>query len=64
MANQANDTGKMISWTPEALVRFKNRYEQTVTLKNEQFAFNGDVYVVGYAKYLIEYLEGRFANQA
>ena len=64
MANQANDTGKMVSFTPESLVRFKNRYQQTVTLKNEQFDFEGDVYVVGYAKYLIEYLEGKFANQA
>jgi len=49
----------MVTFTPESLARFKNRYEQTVTLKNEQFDFNGDVYVVGYAKYLIEYLEGQ-----
>ena len=60
MANQNNDR-KMVSFTRETLVRFKNRYQQTVTLNNDTFDFEGDVYVVGYAKYLIEYLEGKFA---
>lgn len=60
MANQ-NDDRKMVSFTRESLVRFKNRYEQTVTLNNDTFEFEDNVYVVGYAKYLIEYLESGFA---
>ena len=57
MATQAEQ--KMVTFTPESLARFKNRYEQTVTLKNTQFDFEGNVYVADYAKYLIQFLEGK-----
>lgn len=59
MATQTEQ--KMVTFTPESLARFKNRYEQTVTLNNDTFEFEDNVYVVGYAKYLIEYLEAGFA---
>ena len=57
MATQTEQ--KMVTFTPESLARFKNHYEQTVTLKNQQFDFEGNVYVVEYAKYLIQFLEGK-----
>lgn len=60
MATQTEQR-KMVTFTPESLARFKNRYQQTVTLNNDTFDFESNVYVVGYAKHLIEYLEGKFA---
>lgn len=40
----------------------KAAYANAVNRHLETFAFDGNAYVVGYAKYLIEYLEGRFAK--
>ena len=54
---------KMITWTAEKLKRFKSRYLEAVQYKLEQFEFDGDEYVVGYAKYLIEYLESKFGKE-
>ena len=50
---------KMITWTPKEAGRFKAQYLEEVKIKtkDDTFLFNGDVYVLGYAKYLIEYLE-------
>jgi len=58
MATQT-EARKEVTFTPESLARFKGCYEQTVTLKNKQFEFEGNVYVTDYAKYLIQYLEGK-----
>jgi hypothetical protein len=48
-----------INWTPEKLVAFRKAYQLH---KDPQatFVFEDKEFVVGYAKYLIEYLEGQF----
>lgn len=51
---------KQITWTAAKLKRFKNAYLAAVQYKLEEFEFDGDDYVVGYAKYLIEFLETKF----
>ena len=40
------------------LQRFKLAYANALNHNNEKFVFDGNVFVVGYAKYLILYLEG------
>lgn len=40
------------------LKRLKVAYKQAVDAGQDQFTFDGHEFVVGYAKYLIEYLEG------
>jgi hypothetical protein len=42
--------------------RLKRAYNKAVKAKLESFEFDGEEYVVGFAKYLLEYLEGRFEN--
>lgn len=48
---------KMISWTRPMLERFKKEYQKAVAAKTDTFIFDGNEFVVSYAKYLIEYLE-------
>ncbi len=54
---------KFVKFTQESLVRFKAAYEKAVADKQEQFTFEGNEFILGYAKYAIEYLEGEFAKQ-
>lgn len=54
------DDKKTVSFDRAKLVRFKAAYKETCEKKLEEFTFEGDTYFVGYAKYLIEYLEGQF----
>ena len=49
-----------ISWTPEMLERFKAEYDRAVENNISQFVFEGNNFVTGYAKYLIEYLTTQF----
>lgn len=52
-----------ISWTPEMLRRFKERYEAELEAgkdSKDTFIFDGNVFILGYAKYLIQYLEDQF----
>ena len=53
------DDRKMINWTPEMARRFKRTYEEAKRVKGgkETFMFDGNEFVLDYAKYLIEYLE-------
>ena len=48
-----------IQWTPSMFRRFKKAFKQTTT---NSFIFDNQEYVTAYAKYLIEYLEDRFAQ--
>jgi late competence protein required for DNA uptake (superfamily II DNA/RNA helicase) len=48
---------KIINWTPAMLARFKKAYDKAVTEKVDTFMFDGNEFVVGYAKYLIQYLD-------
>lgn len=47
----------MVNWDRPMLDRFKMEYEKVRGGSDEVFQFEGNEYVVGYAKYLIEYLE-------
>lgn len=44
-----------ITWDQAKLKRFRRAYKNA---KTEVFEFEGAEFVVGYAKYLIEYLDG------
>lgn len=45
------------------LKKVKTKYEHAVKHNQEQFKFDGQTFVVGYAKYLIEYLESMSPEQ-
>lgn len=47
-----------VQWDKAKLIKFKKIYLRN--LKADDFTFEGNKYVPAYAKYLIEYLEGRF----
>lgn len=52
----------MINWDRPMLERFKKVYNKTVEEKKtaqDTFMFDGHEFVVGYSKYLIEYLEDK-----
>jgi hypothetical protein len=49
-----------IQWTRPKLERLKEEYEKHKGDREATFTFDGHVFVVGYAKYLIEYLEQQF----
>ncbi len=57
---------RSINWTPARLKRLKAAHAQAVAQELPEFAFDpkdeqGEVtFVLGYAKYLIEYLELQF----
>lgn len=54
-----------ITWTPEMLERFRKDYETALRVKGKDgtFPFDGNLFVVAYAGYLIEYLEGMFQTK-
>jgi len=49
-----------IEWTPEKLANLRKVYDYNVKHGKESFVFEGNEYLVAYAKYLIEYLQTRF----
>ncbi len=49
-----------ITFTPAKMRQLKALYEQACDEKQETFLFEGHEMLIGYAKYLIEYLESRF----
>lgn len=51
---------KVISWTAPMLARFKIAYNAAVNQKVDSFMFDGNEFVVAYAKYLIEFLDDKF----
>jgi adenosine deaminase len=59
--NSAEGT-KTVSFTPEKLAQFKKAYTRVskILAQTDSFMFQGDEYVLGYAKYLIQYLEMQF----
>jgi hypothetical protein len=48
---------KVITWNRPKLDRFKDEYKKANASSVETFVFDGDLFIVSYAKYLIEYLE-------
>jgi hypothetical protein len=58
---------KMIDWTLPMFQAFKEQYKQALLdglSGDDTFTFNGNPFVVAYAKYLIEYIEfsGKFVD--
>lgn len=49
-----------ISFDAAKTEQFRKRYEQAVREREEMFEFEGKDFLVGYAKYVLEYLEGKF----
>jgi len=49
----------MIEFDKARLKRLKIAYNLTIEKKQESFVFEGREILVSYAKYMIEYLEGR-----
>jgi hypothetical protein len=54
---------KTIKFTSNKLKQLKIVYEKAIENKKETFIFEKNEYLVGYAKYLIEYLENQFLNK-
>ena len=54
---------EMIEFTPEKLKRFKKAYNKAVEDNNDVFTFSNHEFVVGYAKYMIEYLDSQYAQE-
>ena len=50
--------GTVVTWTRPMLRRFKLAYANALFENQTEFTFEDNVFVVGYAKYLILYLEG------
>ncbi len=53
---------KKVLWDKESFANFKVDYDQALLLKQDKFIFHGNWYLVGYAKYLIEYLTEQFKD--
>ena len=51
---------KQIEWTLTKFKRFKSALRQAEVAGEDSFIFDGDMFILGYAKYLIEYLETVF----
>jgi len=51
-----------ITFNKKKLKELKTAYAVAVINRSETFRYEGRVFLTGYAKYVIEYLESRFAN--
>lgn len=51
----------VITWTPDKLATLQRMYDHAVKNSVDQFEFEGHALLTSYAKYLIEFLKGRFA---
>lgn len=48
----------VIHWTIPMLMRFKRAYADALASHQASFVFEGKQFMTGYARYLIEFLEG------
>ena len=51
---------KTTMWSKATYHEFRVDYDNALLLKQNRFIFAGNWYDIGFAKYLIEYLEGKF----
>jgi hypothetical protein len=51
---------KTVSFDEDKLSNFKRAYNNAKKEGKDIFIFDGNEFVLGYAKYMIEYLEGKF----
>ncbi len=49
-----------VSFTKESFKAFQRLYAATVEAKQDTFMFEGNEFFTGYAKYMIEFLKGKF----
>jgi hypothetical protein len=52
--------GKSVSWTRPKLIRFAKAYEAAKANGCDSFVFDGDDYLVSYAKYMLQFLAPKF----
>jgi hypothetical protein len=53
---------KMISFTPELRDDLRRTYQDAVERDDQQFEWQGGMFVTDYAKYLLEYLDMQFGG--
>jgi len=53
----------IVNFNREKLGQFKKIYLAAVEDKKETFIFDGEEYLTGYAKYVVEYLEMKFKKK-
>lgn len=51
---------KKIEFTEDNFVKFKEEYNKAVEREATSFSFEGNEFLVSYAKYLIEYLSSSY----
>jgi hypothetical protein len=52
----------MVEFNKDKLIKFKKAYDKATDELKTVFTFEGNEYDLGYAKYLIEYLEGKLTS--
>jgi len=50
------------TFTPQLLYELRTAYARAMSAGQESFIFHGHEVLVAYARYLIEYLDNRFAD--
>ena len=60
MKNYSLPSENYVTFTPKKLTELKSAYKKALKGGKEIFSLDGYDYLIGYAKYLIEYLEGKF----
>lgn len=55
--------GEYVAWTPTLLRAFKKAVQKAELEQSETFWFQEREFLVAYAKYLIQYLDGEFSKQ-
>lgn len=56
----AANRGTTINFDRTMALRLKARYQQAVKADEAEFTFEGNPLLTSYAKYLVEYLAGKF----
>jgi hypothetical protein len=49
-----------VSFTPKTRDALRKEYDQAVEDNKDSFVFDGNEFVTGYAKYLLQYLDGQY----
>lgn len=66
IAPNENGGGKMINWTVPMLERFEKAYKKAYDKNPDPksaFEFEGNLFILGYAQYLIEFLQAKFGTK-
>lgn len=65
MTSKTPDGWKTLQWDRQTFLRFKAAYVAALTEKGRGgvFTFEGDLFLVSYAGYLIQHLHSRFQEE-